>query len=159
MPRGQYDRSHLKAKRAAVKAAKSAATATVAAGIAISKANGPRNQSTVESYRPTAGYVDMAQLREQLNTLVDARFKLCANQVSHNDTLIGFIDGELTSIVRSMATWRESLYPSTPVVAAPKTVPVAVQGPQFATQGSPPPAPLPFTPQAVHEAMKSAGQA
>jgi hypothetical protein len=97
-------------------------------------------------------------------SLTQTRGALCNNQVAFNSALVNLIDGEITAIVRSMSAWREAAYP-VPAGTVPKTVATignAVQMasamPGLASQGGPPPAPLPFTPQAVQELQKSVSQ-
>lgn len=158
MPRGHYDRSHLKAKRAAVKAGKAAQTATVAAGIALSAKSASHQAASTP-------IPDTGPLREQLVSLTQTRGALCNNQVAFNAALVGLIDAEITAIVKSMAAWREAVYPNgttTAVAKAPTVLTSTATGsvvPGLTPLAGPPPAPLPFTPQAVQELQKSVGQA
>lgn len=156
MPRGQYDRSHLKAKRAAAKAAKAADTATTAAGIALS--------TKASTASPEKHGHNVVELYSHLASLVQARTALGSAQIEHNPAMLSNIDGEISGTVASMKIWRESTFPSLTDAkmpaeqAAPAKTRSAPLPAPITGAVPPPPAPLPFTPQAVQEVLKSAGQ-
>ena len=183
MPRGVYDRSALKAKRSATKATKAANKAVVAAEMAITKskakADGPvtgyaqAQGGLSESYGSLGS--DIVSLRTHLSHLVAAWEKIAGNtQGQHNPALLAVFDSEIIATVSSLKTWRESTFPSAEKkataapaaapaaaptkVAAPLSPPAPAPMPAQVQQGAAP-APLPFTPAAVQEVMKQAGQA
>lgn len=182
MPRGVYDRSHLKTKKAAAGAApapivKSApmAKAATKGSLKKAKAKGVTGGSLgATAYPAPAGVGGTAphDLYQHLASLTQARGAIAATQVGHNETLLGAFDGELIATVKSLTLWREGRFPSSapkeeikaapaPKAAAPvvqTTAPVAppapVPAPVVQGGGSPP---LPFTPATAAEVMKSAG--
>jgi len=178
MPRGVYDRSAIKAKRSATKATKAANKAVVAAEMAISKTRGNNKAEVGVGYQAQEGSgqtsvsYDIYELRKQVEALVNAREKLAGNnQGQHNPTLITAFDTELLATIGSMKTWRETTFPvaekkatATPTQqaqkqAAPAPTTQTAPAPAPAPAPGPAPAPLPFTPAAVQEVMKQAGQA
>lgn len=176
MPRGVYDRSALKAKRAATKATKAATKATVAAEMAITKSKQVAKEEAVGgSLGETYGFTDVHALRSHLGHLVGAWEKIAGNtQGQHNPALLASLDSEIIATVSSLKTWREAAFPAqekkapTAPAAAPATStmkPVAAPltppapAPMPAPAPGAAPAPLPFTPAAVQEVMKQAGQA
>jgi hypothetical protein len=168
MPRGQYDRSHLKAKRAAGKAAKSATKASAAAEMVLSKVGA---QKAPKASDTVSGGTDILDLRSHLSALVNAWEKIAGNtQGQHSPTLLSSLEGELVATVGSLKTWRESAFAQPaaeePVKKAP-AAPAAAPAPAMKAASLPPaplpvpvsvaPAPLPFTPAAVQEVLKQAG--
>lgn len=165
MPRGQYDRSHLKAKRAAAKAAKSATKATVAAEMVLSKSKSYASKEYDATPEKPVSH-DIYELRKQIECLAAALEKISNNtQSQHSPTLLTAFETEIIATLGTMKTWREAAFP----VAEKKApaAPAAAPAPVATKPATPPmpaplpatgvaPAPLPFTPAAVQEVMKQA---
>lgn len=149
MPRGVYDRAAAKARRVAKTKPASADNAPIAV-----KAKGRRSSKSVTS----ATVSDISPLEGYLQTLLAARESLTRTQIEHNAALVNTVDQELFAVMASFRSWREDTYPtikadepSQPSQKANKTTP--------SVGSNPAPAPLPFTPQSVQEALKQTGQA
>ena len=163
MPRGVYDRSHLKAKRAATKATKEAGKATAAAALALSAA--PKKSAPVSGGQIGGG--DVQELYQHLASVTETRVRIAGQQVGHNEQLLRTIDSELSETISSLKSWREGRFPgqqkavAAPVEAPPVSPRVPAPAPVAAPAPAPVPAPvsappLPFTPQAVQEVVKQA---
>jgi hypothetical protein len=136
MPRGVYDRSHLKAKKAATKAEKAAQTATVAAGIALSNTGKTKKRfakggadklgqgpsegafSGEQKMMEQGGFVGggvfltpIGELREHLAVVSATRVNLSQQSVDHNAKVLGAIDDEIVATIGSMKTWRQNAFP------------------------------------------------
>ena len=174
MPKGVYDRTKTAAERAANKASKK--TVQKVAGPQVTKAFVAKEaapQEKIQSSYNSQSYesdASIANLRQHLATLVAARSALTASNVEHNPALVAELDKETSGVISSMSTWREKHFP---VVVAPRNpvvprqvtpeIEAAMNKAAAAVQGraltpAVPPAPLPFTPQAVLEVQKQASQ-
>lgn len=184
MPRGVYDRSKMKSKKAA---SKEAATAPAALSAAPQKKTWKSKPGPKPKRKPiftgTAGTVsasiggmaaDVNELYQHLHSVTQARVQIGGQQAAHNEQLLATIDGEIAGTVTSLKIWREQRFPVLPTAekqeaskeepkkaAAPASnggtqhaAPAPAPVPQV-TPGAPP---LPFTPAAVQEVMKNAGQ-
>jgi hypothetical protein len=161
MPRGHYDRTKSKAKKAAaaVSAAPHAAPSFAA-------------PKTVKAAAPVSAVQagDVVELYGHMRELTAARSALSAPGADHNPSVLKAVDGEIESTVKSLSNWRETKFPTTiaakeeikpplpaprPAVAQVAPVPVSAQ-PGFIAPAPLPAPPLPFTPTAVQEALKNA---
>jgi hypothetical protein len=157
MPRGVYDRSKVAKtpKKASSKPAFEAVTVQVPA--------------TVKTKAPVASS-DVQELYGHMRELTAARVALAAPGADHNPSVLKIVDSEIEATARSFGHWRESKFPTpapeakltvAPLSKAVITAPVAA-APIHAPAPAPLPAPsipappLPFTPSAVQEALKSA---
>jgi hypothetical protein len=168
MPRGVYDRSKSKAKRAAV------STGATPAAIEAKPAKKwtrktkilPGNPESISFSGTASGRAgtSVTELYTHLGQLTQTRAALTSPSASHNEALIGEVDRELSQTIASLRTWREGSFPiaqaekqspqSSPAMTSPKfTQPAPVAPASGPNAGSLPP--LPFTPQAVQEVMKN----
>lgn len=178
MPRGVYDRSHLKTKKAATPAS-TPAPVVKAAKVAPLKAVKTVSKK-VQKAVSGSGFTAYAEpvpstlphdLYHHLASLTQSRGTIAATQVGHNQQLIDAFDKELADTIKSLRIWREARFPtsapvkveveqvvktSAPVVAAPAPAPIqaAPAAPPAPAQSAPP---LPFTPATAAEVMKTAG--
>lgn len=168
MPRGIYDRSHLKAKRAAKKEGKvpGMVASPIAATSPMPKTT--RVEKVQQEQQPdvlVCGSVD--QLYRHLSSLTATRIGLSDQQANHNEELVGHLDREISDTVSSLRSWRESNFPSVqkaqkvatavaphPTIHPPTATPLPAPVPASIVPSSATPPPLPFTPQAVQEILK-----
>jgi hypothetical protein len=96
-------------------------------------------------------------LYSHLQVLTETRTKLFSPSVdfsSDNVQLRTVIDTEIFSTVQALKKWREDNFPYGSVAPVKETQKAV----QVATSGNPPPAPLPFTPQAAAQHAKEQNQ-
>lgn len=147
MPRGIYDRAAAKAKREGKSPAKESKPKSVA----------KPSKTTAEDSAEVPGIVyneNIFGLRSHLDTMLKARAALTGTQIEHNPVLVRQVDAEITETISTLANWRKAQFPPE---AKAEEVTESKPGPKAFTPIAAPtaaPAPLPFTPQAVQDAIK-----
>jgi hypothetical protein len=170
MPKGVYDRSKAK-KKASTEKTFATATAPVPTKRAYKKAAtqqlAPKATALLDT--PTVSQAPH-ELYNHIQILSQTRANL-SGVGDHNPAVLGALDSEIQNTVVSLKNWREANYPTTTVTAktdngtVTKQIPVIAETPvakaPVVQQAAPapyvpptPPAPLPFTPQAVQDVLK-----
>lgn len=160
MPRGVYDRSKMKAKRAAEAAA--AGTAPAAEKKSYKKVGRPAGVRAAPVTAISSNPIQ--ELYQHLEVLRLTRVGLSQPSMEHNPNVLQSIDGEITATVTSLKNWRESRFPTSN--GKHEALGQGSQQKEKTSISTPAPAPvqpgvgvppLPFTPAAVQEVMKSGG--
>lgn len=170
MPKGVYDRSKAKKKASTEK------TTAVAAAPALLTKRAYKKAATTQLVSKAA-VLDTPTVSQgphdlyvHLSNLTAARTSLSGGGADHNPQVLGSVDAEIQATITNLRTWREAAYPApvvisaktevtvakpaAPAVETAKAVPVAQQAAPAPYVPPTPPAPLPFTPQAVQDVLK-----
>lgn len=156
MPRGVYDRSKLKAKRAAAQPAHGASKTTKP----VSHSAGSYGAGQSTGITASGSGSSVLDLHTHLVQLTQTRVQLSGQNIAHNQQLLTTIDAELAATISSLRSWRQSRFPED--AKAERTAELG-QGPQAMSEAQVPqpqqpqaqtaPAPLPFTPANVQGHM------
>jgi hypothetical protein len=130
MPRGVYDRSHMKSKRAVEKTVpkteKAVGSSPVSAPI---KAKRPYHRRTqVEAVTGSTGVGNVGvlstapinELYQHLGHITETRQQIAGSAAGHNEVLLHHIDAELSDTITSLKSWRENRFPMKEAVAVKK---------------------------------------
>jgi hypothetical protein len=160
MPRGVYDRTHLKSKKPASASTTSSSAATAKTSPAKSQAaktsgtTAKAAGTTVSAAPHAAPQMDVKHLHTHLQVLTNTRKEL-GGLTHENPTMLSALDGEIAHSVASLRVWREAHFPSTIVEIKPPSVQAQSSGPQPIPQaGAQSAPPLPFTPSNVDQALR-----